>query len=307
MEFYVFDVDHGQCAALQLPNGRWCVFDVGQKPTFSPMDWIVERMRNQQRMRAALMSLLTRSPTVPQLPPPRILKATISHLHGDHLAEWQKLLDAGPEYFRTVDYDESYIRDVAASSTQASAQSIAGFCLEHLRIFGPASTVPDYGGASIDELTLLLSEVYAIGGDANARVNNASVVTRISWRDRAILLCGDMHAEAWDYALGHSILSSLWVGLVSNVDVLVAPHHGHASGFSTRLLELARPQIVLTSITAHDEHIDSRYSSDLHVRGVTMSGGVRKCLTTRQSGHVRVSIDDSGSLSVILGEAALGS
>lgn len=271
------------------------------------MDWIVERMRSQQRVLVALLSSLTRSPAVPQLPPPRILKATISHLHGDHLAEWQKLLATQPEYFRTANYDERYIRDVAASSTPASAQSIAGFCLEHLRIFGPASTVPDFGGASIDELTLLLSEVYVIGGDANARVNNASVVTRISWRNRAILLCGDMHAEAWDHALRHSIFSSLWVGLVSNVDVLVAPHHGHASGFSTRLLELARPQIVLTSITAHDEHIDNRYSSDMCVRGMTIGGAARKCLTTRQSGHVRVSIDDSDSLSVILGEAALGS
>lgn len=40
-KFYLFDVDHGQCAALHLPNGRWCLFDAGGTASFSPVQWVV--------------------------------------------------------------------------------------------------------------------------------------------------------------------------------------------------------------------------------------------------------------------------
>lgn len=80
-EFYLFDVDHGQSAALRLPNGRWCIFDVGCTSTFFPVNWIANREKPKQG--GGLLATLARSNAVPF----RFLKATISHWHGDHLQD----------------------------------------------------------------------------------------------------------------------------------------------------------------------------------------------------------------------------
>ncbi len=82
LDFYLFDVDHGQCAAIRLPNGRWCVFDLGASATFSPIQWISWRLAG-----------------VP------LLQTTVSHLHGDHVADFGNLIAVGTEFLRLPAYD----------------------------------------------------------------------------------------------------------------------------------------------------------------------------------------------------------
>ncbi len=57
--------------------------------------------------------------------------------------------------------------------------------------------------------------------------NNASIVTRINVFGYSILLCGDVMKDAWEVITK----DPLWQQFVSNIDVLVAPHHGHSSGY----------------------------------------------------------------------------
>ena len=49
-EFYLFDVEMGQAAALKLPNGRWCMFDMGKSGLFSPVNWIINQSTNFQTL-----------------------------------------------------------------------------------------------------------------------------------------------------------------------------------------------------------------------------------------------------------------
>ncbi|HZP00481.1 MAG TPA: hypothetical protein VFD30_09325 [Terriglobia bacterium] len=277
MDFYLFDVNHGQSAAVKLPNGRWCIFDVGSKSDFSPIQWIMSV--DGPRF----------NPFFPGASPPfRFLKATISHLHGDHLADYARLFMASPEFLKIVDFDLEYLRDVANSSTPDSLRRVYDFCRRYRNGFGPTRTIPDYGGVAIQEMGLPVSDARWLGGSAVSRVNNASVITRIDCYGNSILLCGDMEKEAWEFVLTNPFLRSRWRPFVTGIDVLVAPHHGHKSGYSTELLDLARPSVVLVSVVGGDDSVDSRYSGA--AEGITVNGRTYKSVTTRTNGHIHISI-----------------
>jgi len=284
VSFYLFDVDHGQAAALRLPNGRWCVFDVGCTDSFSPVAWVAAK-----NGLSPVAQALAIQPTF------QFLKGTVSHLHGDHLADYAKLFKYGPEFFRCVQPDQEHLDDCYTTCADAGAvarlvafrQASAGYC-------GPL-VIPDYGGVNIYEISLAVDVARGLGGDANARVNNASIITRINGHGYAILLCGDMQTDAWDAVLtGNWCGQQQWRQHVAGVDVLVAPHHGHASAFSSALLSLAKPQVVLVSAKSADESVDNRYSQS-PVRGISISwrDGSKtdhSYISTRDKGHIRLDI-----------------
>jgi hypothetical protein len=302
--FYLFDVDHGQSAALELPNGRWCIFDVGCTSTFSPVRWIVAN-----NLTTLLAQVLGGSTGF------RFLKGTISHLHGDHLADYVNLLQHGPEFLKTVDPDQEYLNDCYATCADASSRvKVQAFLQRYRNGFSPALSTPDYGGVQISELCLPVAVARQVGGDANARVNNASVVTRIDVYGNSLLLCGDMEKEAWEAIIkDNGDYGRTWRPLLSNIDILVAPHHGHRSGYSTDLLSLARPAVVLVSVISRDPNVDSRYSQ-LPVRGMTIGPTTYHYISTRQKGHIKVEIrppdilagQSKGSMYWIFGDAAIG-
>ncbi len=267
LEFYLFDVDHGQSAALRLPDGRWCLFDIGRTDSFSPTKFLRKITGQGDQF--------------------RYYKGTVSHWHGDHLADHVEFLKAAPEFMRTVAADKEFIKDVEQSSAEGSFEEICTFRNQYLQKY-TLTNVANYGpGISIQELSFPVSVARSISSTPNSAVNNASVVTRISCYGYSILICGDMEAEGWDYALNHSVDKLIWRQQVANIDMLVAPHHGHASAYSTDLMKLANPVVVLASVKSGDENVDSRYSE---IRGMTIGGQPYKMISTRQKGTVRVNV-----------------
>lgn len=294
--FYLFDVDHGQSAALQLPNGRWCIFDIGCTSTFSPVRWIVANNGGPYGF--------------------QFLKGTVSHLHGDHLGDYANLLQHGPDFLKTVDPDQAYLNDCYATCADASSRAkVQDFLQRYRNGFSQALSIPDYGVVEIRELCLPVAVARQVRGDANSRVNNASVVTRIDVYGNSILLCGDMEKEAWEAIINdNGAYGPTWRPFLTNIDILVAPHHGHRSGYSTELLKLAQPAVVLVSVVSRDPHVDSRYSQ-LPVRGMTIGGSTPyRYISTRQNGHIKVEIrapnilagQFKGSTYWTFGNAAIG-
>lgn len=282
--FYLFNVDHGQCAALRLPNGRWCIFDLGSTSTFSPVRWIVA---NDPSTLAA--QALGGQPNF------RFLKGTVSHLHGDHLADYTNLIRQGPAVLTTVGADHQYLQDSYATCSNEGVKASVREFTQHYSELPLVQGFPDYGGASIAELSLPVAIARELGGDANARVNNASIVTRICVHGNTILLCGDVQGDAWDAVLTSDWRDRQhWVNHVSNVDILVAPHHGHTSGYSIALLRLSKPIVVLVSARSRDTNVDNRYSQS-PVRGMTIdwqdgAQTTHSYISTRDKGHIRVDI-----------------
>jgi len=289
-EFYLFDVDHGQCAAFMLPNGKWCVFDVGRSASFSPILWIALRGSSTDQIGMLLAAMANKTYSF------KFLKATISHFHGDHFDDFDSLVYYGADEFRTVAYDQEYITD--SFDTCANLTSINKLSNFITKLTNNLTTPPlpvRVDQAGIREMSLSPAIARIIGGSANSRVNNASIITRIDVNGNSILICGDMEANAWDYVLSNgSLFSKQWINHVSGIDILIAPHHGHSSGFSTRLLRLANPSVVLVSVKSGDEHVDSGYSGEL-VRGIRIGDYDHSYISTRQKGHIKVTIDQPTS------------
>lgn len=174
--FYLFDVDHGQCAALKLPNGKRCVFDAGCTSNFSPITWIVSR-HPQVTPRYALGRALAipqpiagvntllggmRQPSANGLlglgtavqQSFSIYKATISHFHGDHIDDYETLLRYSPSFMRTVHgIDQEYIQDCYSKCSDRSRPKVTGFVNSYSGTFS-GTHYADYGEVSIQELSL---------------------------------------------------------------------------------------------------------------------------------------------------------
>ena len=87
---------------------------------------------------------------------------------------------------------------------------------------------------------------------------------------------------------------------VRGTNLLIAPHHGHRSGFSTDLMRaIGRPDVVIASVMAGDEHVDSRYSDPQFVRGIPDgTGSTVRLLTTRTYGALTVTSRGAGSFNI---------
>jgi len=269
-DFYLFNVDHGQSAAARLPNGQWCIFDVGRSATFSPVQFIINN-DIQTRVKEPPWSKRPAG-AFSKLPPFSFLKATISHLHADHLDDYLNLFAASPRSLKTVNFDEDYLINVFQSTSEESFPKIIDFCRRYFK--KRVSTSIDYGNAKIKETSLPLSIVRnKIGGTSNSIVNNASIVTRIDCYQNSILICGDMEEDAWEYILNNPQFRALWRKIVADIDILIAPHHGHC--YSSSLMAIANPSVILVSVRSKDESVDSRYN---------------RRITTRDKGHIHLSI-----------------
>lgn len=288
--FYLFDVCHGQSAALQLANGQWCVFDVGCRSDFSPVVWLMTKgsyRKIDDPIIAQLMACISGN---------NVLKATISHFHGDHLADWENLISLKPQFMKTVNYDLEYLKDSQGSNTSQSWQKVLSYAQDMYSNYQSLGYA-DYGSVQIREMSLPVEVARSIGGDTNARVNNASIITRIDVYGNSILLCGDMQKEAWEAIINdHGDYGRTWRPFLSNIDILVAPHHGHRSGYSASLMKITKPSVVLVSAVSRDPNVDTRYSQH-PVKGVKIGAKHFNYISTRRSGHIKIRINAPLNLS----------
>ena len=100
---------------------------------------------------------------------------------------------------------------------------------------------------------------------------------------RKILFGGDTEKDAWDYIL------VTFKKLVSNVDVLIAPHHGRESGGNDDYLDILKPKLTLFG-NANSEHLDYKSWNDrklLHI-------------TNNEAGNIRIEEDSGAKLWIYL-------
>lgn len=77
----------------------------------------------------------------------------------------------------------------------------------------------------------------------------------------------------------------------SGTDLLIAPHHGHKEGFTSLWVEeIGKPYLTLVSVQENDQHIASGYSKSDFAKGINIDGQTRYTLTTREDGHIKVTM-----------------
>jgi hypothetical protein len=136
--------------------------------------------------------------------------------------------------------------------------------------------------------------------------NNSSIIYLLQYGGFRILFGGDLETVGWDWLIDNNY-QGFKDELSKGIDVLVASHHGHTSGYSKKLMDLiSAPKLSILSKQSEsdqDTNVDSRYSinsTGLSVYGLSAKKHVNKyTLTTRSNGNIYIDVDVKGIATIM--------
>lgn len=120
----------------------------------------------------------------------------------------------------------------------------------------------EYGGNG-DGL-YILSPTHALVEYANSHeeYNELSYVILYLMGSRKIIFSGDSGKLAWDIILKN------YSNIISNIDILIAPHHGRKSGGNDDYLDILKPKFTLFG-NAKSEYLDYNAWSNRNLKHIT--------------------------------------
>lgn len=197
---WMLDVGHGQAVLVALPDGSRLLYDAG---SMAPDG-------SARRIERALRALgITRVETL-----------VLSHADADHTG-------AAVALAARLRIGEVIVgRRTAIDRPELLARLRA--CGARLRALPAGAHEEQLGGAE--------ASWWVPPQDVASR-NQSSLLLRLAWRDRSLLLSGDLEGDALEAA-------SRWVRPAA---LLQLPHHGNPGGGLAALLVAARPRLAMAS------------------------------------------------------------
>lgn len=240
------DVDQGDAALVELPDGRLAIIDTGPGGRHPAAREIRELLAERRR---SVIDLLV-----------------ISHGHPDHAGNLAELL-------REVRVEELWLNGqrLAEAETAADTQLLAEAARSGTRVRFPEDFCGqpyEAGGASLR--VLWPCPRYDPGLDWN----DNSLVIRLGFGARSFLFTGDIEAEA-EQALVAERSSAL------KADVLKVAHHGSKTSSTAAFLREVRPDWAVISVGAFN-----RYGHPSEAVTKRLLDGGARLLRTDQDGGV---------------------
>jgi beta-lactamase superfamily II metal-dependent hydrolase len=135
--------------------------------------------------------------------------------------------------------------------------------------------------------------------------NNSSILQYIKYKGVSILFAGDLEKAGWKWLAENDkkFVETMKQGL----DILIAPHHGHKSGFPKELFDLTgNVKVVIHSkgSEANKDGTDVASQYTHYADGITYKALSDKnhysafVLTTRSNGNIFIEMADNGSLNL---------
>lgn len=146
-----------------------------------------------------------------------------THAHVDHIGGVDDVLTARPV--------DTYLDNGTPHTTKTYLDLMAHVERLDVRYLEAVRRTLLLGGISL--------EILPLPPDVGEQ-NNRSVGVLLRYGDFTALMTGDSEREELDFWLGE--------GVIDEVTLLKAPHHGAANGFSYDFLEAARPDVVVISV-----------------------------------------------------------
>ena len=131
-------------------------------------------------------------------------------------------------------------------------------------------------------------------------MNNLSLLNVFEYNGFKLVTLGDLEKDAIELLLERSDVKKALQG----TDVLVAPHHGRDSSYSTELFDIISPDIVVISDSGGTEHSAAqKYSNQASGKRVKRRNGdseVRNVVTTRTDGAIYLGADSDDDYRVTI-------
>lgn len=258
------DVGQGDAALIDLPDGRLMLVDAGGNPGggIDPgAAVLVPLLRARRRDRIDI--------------------AVLTHPHPDHYGGLAALLE-GVAVSQLWDSGQAEAESDLDGGTGAASELIARARDSGARILKPrelCNAPVTAGGARITVLAPCPAH------DPGLDPNDNSLVLRIDYRGRSLLLMGD--AEAQEEA---GLLAS---GSALHADVLKVGHHGSRTSSSAALLAAVKPSVAIISAGVanrfghpHAEVVERLEHATPHVLNLAETGGTTVTIDAASRVHV---------------------
>lgn len=257
LELIVFNVGHGLSVALiERPEDYVTLIDLGSSDDFSPFDYLLHTMNLC----------------------PDILY--ITHPHGDHISD----IDSVVRYNRQICIDVQIYdwNDVVKREKKELQETLKTY----ISYINRAQRGSYSGSANLKYWRYSPEDAKKIYGETTY-INNSSLFLIYTWNTFKIAIPGDLHSDAMDNFINYEMFKNEAL----QTDLLIAPHHGHKEGFTSLwAAKIGKPYLTLVSVQENDPHIASGYSKADFAKGVVKDGQTRYSLTTRQDGHIKVTM-----------------
>lgn len=275
----IFDVAKGSCNFIISPTGKTELVDFGSGSNWSPVKHIFQNYISKND---------------------KLNRLVLTHHHGDHLSDWDNLKNRQIGLVLRRKMEGAYLT-ACKDSNYPEGQKLAKAFDDH---FSTWNIDPDQSeisveawGVNIESRQLTIEQATEVSSTPNAIVNNCSRVRLYEHNGIKILLAGDIEKEGMKKLLE---LNPNFKAQLSGLKILIAPHHGHSSSFSTELFDSTRKvNIVIASLMSGDKHVDGRYSDQNFVTGIPFDDGTtKKLLTTRSHGAISCTSKGDGTFRI---------
>jgi competence protein ComEC len=270
-KFKFWDVQHGNACFVETPTGKRLIVDCGTgsyiKPTdktFSPLGYLWHR-QGVRRLDAAF----------------------ITHPHRDHIDDIAYLAAFNPA--KVVAPRHLTTQDIAQGNKPEDRDSLAKYQAVLARF--PQAIHPLLDDPMVPVNSGMSIQYFQPKALASSNLNNHSLVLVFSYAGSKILVPGDNEEASWSELLKNPT----FVEAIRGTNVLLAPHHGRAAGYSAELFRHINPQLIIISDgSASDTSATSRYCDRATgwqvFRRSDQTSSIRKCVTTRSDDFITVTL-----------------
>ena len=288
MRIVVFDVGNASCNYICSPNKYAMMIDCGSSSDkTNPVD-IIKYWNSIESLRSKPFCTLN-GKTYP------LALLHITHPDNDHVRNADRVYKELTPYLLCRTYSEKY--DDSDTIDESYKKKL------DLEYRGDNAESVNWG---FDYECTFSIPIEIVKSDFNLKDkvrNNSSIIRYIRYKGVRFLFTGDLETPGWDWLANNNPFFSLL--MKQGIDVLIAPHHGHDSGFPKALFDLTGN--VRTIVLSKDTEA-SKEGSDVYSGYSNYANGVvyyntndkrnyyGKVLTTRSNGNIYVSVDTDGNL-----------
>jgi len=296
MKLVVFDVNNAACSLVVSPNGYGLMVDCG---SHGEKECPVNHIKNINKEWLNITPYITQGGRSYDL---SLLH--ITHPDDDHVRNAKKIKEElTPYLLRKRKYEEF-----------PSDEDIHEEYKEHIdKAYRGNNPEIIPWGFNQNKFFQIPMKIILNDEDLSKKVkNNSSILRFIEYGNKKVLFGGDLEKAGWDWL---SENDQDFVNTIKNgVDILIAPHHGHKSGFPTSLFDLTgRVKISILSKASESEKEDtdvssqySQYSEGIYYKNLNDNQQyfANGTLTTRSNGNIFLEIADNGNLDVFTEKAS---
>ncbi len=280
MKVIVFDVGNAACSVISSPNKYGLMIDCGStNDSTNPVDhflenkeWLGIKKYTTQDNRSYELGLLH-----------------ITHPDDDHVRNAKRIKEEIPPYLLRRRRFEEFPKEEQINQDYKTH-------LDNAYRGSNPETIP--WGFHTDKsfqipMNILLSDEYL----KKKIKNNSSIIRFFEYHGTRILYAGDMEKSGWEWLAKNDkdFIETMGNGL----DILIAPHHGHVSGFPKELFDLTGNVRMIIHSKGSEGNIEG---TDVSTQYSNKADGViytnlndnsqykGKVLTTRSNGNIYLHI-----------------